>query len=99
MRTANGRRFRLSQNAPHRSRVMRGGTWLFVVAVTFTLVACSESTRSSTASTSTATPFTTSTATSAAAAATPLRPAQPRLASDPADLAGDLVADEQVLRD
>ncbi|HZU49175.1 MAG TPA: lytic transglycosylase domain-containing protein [Mycobacterium sp.] len=55
-----------------------------------TLVACSQPAKSSTASTSTATP-------SPAAATFP--PAQRRLASDPVQLAGDLVADEQALRD
>ena len=76
---------------------MRCGTTLLMAAITFAIVACSESTRSSTASASTAPPSATSTATSAAATTTP--PAQPRLASDPAQLAGDLVADDQALRD
>ncbi|WP_448463632.1 lytic transglycosylase domain-containing protein [Mycolicibacterium sp. XJ870] len=67
---------------------------LLVVAVTFALVACSEPTKPPDASTSTAEP-------SAITTATPptVRPAQPRLASDPAQLARDLVADEQTLRD
>ena len=73
----------------NRSRVMRCSTTLLVVMITFTPVACSESTRSSTGSTPTATPF---------PVATTL-PAQPPLASDPALLAGDLGADEQALRD
>jgi membrane-bound lytic murein transglycosylase B len=98
MRAADCTRSRSTHDPAHRSRLMRCGTRLLVVTITFTLVACSESTRSSTASTSTATPPTTSTATPSAAATT-LQPAQPRLASDPARLAGDLVADEQALRD
>jgi membrane-bound lytic murein transglycosylase B len=98
MRAADCMRSRSTHDAANRSAVMRCGTRLLVVTITFTLVACSESTRSSTASTSTATPPTTSTATPSAAATT-LQPAQPRLASDPARLAGDLVADEQALRD
>jgi membrane-bound lytic murein transglycosylase B len=98
MRAADCTRSRSTHDPAHRSRLMRCGTALLVVTITFTLVACSESTRSSTASTSTATPPTTSTATPSAAATT-LQPAQPRLASDPARLAGDLVADEQALRD
>jgi membrane-bound lytic murein transglycosylase B len=76
---------------------MRCGTTLLVVTVTFALVACSQSARSSTATRSTATPSTTSTATPSMAAATP-PPAQPRLASDPAQLVSDLVTDEQALR-
>jgi hypothetical protein len=98
MRAADCTRSRLTHDPAHRSRVMRCGTALLVVTIMFTFVACSESTRSSTASTSTATPFATSTATPSTAATT-LPPAQPRLASDPAQLAGDLVFDEQALRD
>lgn len=82
----------------HRFRVMRCGTTLLVVTIAFAVVACSESTRLSTASASTATPSATSNATPSTAATT-LQPGQPRLASDPAQLAGDLVADEQALRD
>jgi membrane-bound lytic murein transglycosylase B len=63
---------------------------LLVVTITFALVACSESTRSLAASTSTTTP---------PRGAPTLPPAQRRLSSDPAQLAGDLVADEQALRD
>ena len=66
-----------------------------VVVVTMTLVAvvgCSESNRPST------TPATT-TATAAPAPQPASDPAQWRLASDPAQLADDLVADEQALRD
>ena len=82
----------------HRFRVMRCGTTLLVVTIAFAVVACSESTRLSTASASTTTPSATSNATPSTAATT-LQPGQPRLASDPAQLAGDLVADEQALRD
>ena len=81
----------------NRSRVMRCSTTLLVVMITFTPVACSESTRSSTASTPTAVPFATLTATPFPVATT--LPAQPPLASDPALLAGELGADEQALRD
>ena len=70
--------------------MMRCVTTLLVVTLTFAPVACSGSTRSSTASTSTATPAT---------AAATLPPEQRRLASDPVQLADDLVADEQALRD
>ena len=98
MRAADCTFSRLTHDPAHRSRVMRCGTTLLVVLIMFTLVACSESTRASTASTSTAMPVATSTATPLTAAAT-LPPAQPRLASDPAQLAGDLVLDEQALRD
>jgi len=95
---ANCMRSRLTHDPAHRSRVMRRGMTLLVVTITFALVACSESTRSSTASTSTATPPTRATATPSTAATT-LAPAQRRLASEPAQLASDLVADEQTLRD
>ena len=81
----------------NRSRVMRCSTTLLVVMITFTPVACSESTRSSTGSTPTAAPSATLTATPFPVATT--LPAQPPLASDPALLAGDLGADEQALRD
>jgi soluble lytic murein transglycosylase-like protein len=66
-------------------RRMRCGTALLVAAVTFALAACAESTTSSTATPS--------------PVATTLPPAPPRLASDPAQVADDLVADEQALRD
>jgi hypothetical protein len=98
MRAADGTRSPLTHKPAHRSRVMRCGTSLLVVTIMFTSVACSEATRSSTASTLTATPFATSTATPSTAATT-LPPAQPRLASEPAQLAGDLIVDEQALRD
>jgi soluble lytic murein transglycosylase-like protein len=66
------------------------GMTLLVVTITFALVACSQSARSSTASTSTATP---------SAAAATLPPAPRQLASEPVQLARDLIADEQALRD
>jgi transglycosylase-like protein with SLT domain len=97
MRPVNCTRSRSTHGPAHRSRVMRCSTTLLVVMITFTLVACSESTRSSTASTSTAVPSATSTATPSPVATT--HPAQPLLASDPALLAGDLGADEQAVRD
>src|ERR1700674_1489855 len=81
----------------NRMSVMRCSITLVVAMVTSTLVACSESTRSSTASTPTAVPFATLTATPFPVATT--LPAQPPLAADPALLAGDLAADEQALRD
>jgi soluble lytic murein transglycosylase-like protein len=77
---------------------MRFDTALAVVMVTIVLVACSESGSSSTTATSTARPSTTSDA-APSTASTTLPPAQPRLASDPAQLADDLVADEQAIRD
>ena len=98
MRRANCTRSGSTHDPAHRSPVMRCGTTLLVVTIAFALVACSESIRSSTALTSTAAPPATSTATPSTAATT-LPPAQPRLASDPAQLARDLVADEQALRD
>jgi soluble lytic murein transglycosylase-like protein len=76
-------------------RTIRAATPLLVVTIIVALVGCSESNRSLTTSTSTA-------------AAIALPPAQPRvasdpqkrqLASDPAHLADDLVADEHALRD
>lgn len=67
---------------------MSGG--IVAVAVTVALVACSGPTGSSIASTSTATQ---------PAAASTVPPPQRRLASDPAQLADDLVADERALHD
>ena len=81
---------RLRHEPAPRSGVMHCGRPLLVVTITCALAACSAPTGSSTISTSTAT---------APTAATTLRPVQPRLASDPAHLPGDLVADEQTLRD
>jgi hypothetical protein len=78
---------------------MRCGTVLIAAAVMmFALAACSDRSSSPIASTSTATPSTTWTATLSPVATT-LPTAPPRLASDPAQLADDLVADEQTLRD
>lgn len=77
---------------------MRCGTALLVVAVTCALAACSEPTSPPTESTSTATPSVVPTAMPSPVATT-LPTAPPRLASDPAQLADDLVADEQALRD
>ena len=73
-------------------------------AIVFALVGCTHSTVSltppaatgSTATTAPATPLATRTV---AAAPSPPVGAQPRLASDPAQLADDLVADENALRD
>ncbi|HZC93476.1 MAG TPA: lytic transglycosylase domain-containing protein, partial [Mycobacterium sp.] len=69
---------------------MRCGVTLLVVTITFALAACSGSTSASTAPTPTA---------KSPTAATALPPAPRRLASDPVQLADDLVADEQALRD
>jgi membrane-bound lytic murein transglycosylase B len=69
---------------------MRCGMTLLVVTITFGLVACSGSTRASTAPTATA---------PAPRAATTVQPAPRRLASDPVQMADDLVADEHALRD
>jgi membrane-bound lytic murein transglycosylase B len=63
---------------------------LLLVAVTYSLVACSEPTSSSTPATSTATQ---------PAAATTVPPSQRRLASDPVQLADDLVTDDRALHD
>ena len=76
---------------------MRCGPALLAVAMTFALTACSEPTSSPTAPPSTAKPSVLRTAVPSPVATT--LPAQPRLASDPAQLADDLVADEQALRD
>src|SRR6476619_6322101 len=76
-------------------RTIRRVTPLLVVTILFALVGCSESTRPSTTPTATATATTLT-------PPPPLRasdPAQWRLASDPAHLVDDLVADEQALRD
>ena len=80
-------------------RRMRCGTTLLVAAVTFALAACAESTTSSAATSSTAASSTATPVATPSPVATTLPPAQPRLASDPAQLADDLVADEQALRD
>jgi hypothetical protein len=97
MRPVNFTRSRSTHGPAHRSSVMRCGTTLLAVMITLSLVACSESARSSTASMSTAVPSATSTATPSPVATT--LPAQPLPASDPALLADDLGADEQALRD
>jgi hypothetical protein len=76
---------------------MRCRTPLIVVAMTFALAACSEPTSSPTAMPSTAKASAVPTAMPSPVATT--LPAQPRLAQNPAQLADDLVADEQVLRD
>ena len=83
MRAANSTRSRLTHD-----RVMRCGMTLLVVTITFALAACSGSTSASTAPTATATP---------PMAATALPPVPRRLASDPVQLADDLVADEEAL--
>jgi membrane-bound lytic murein transglycosylase B len=72
---------------------MRRGTALLVVATAFALGACSEPPSLST----TAKPSAVRTVTPSPVATT--LPAQPRLAQNPAQLADDLVADEQALRD
>ncbi|MGH3677208.1 MAG: transglycosylase SLT domain-containing protein [Mycobacterium sp.] len=71
---------------------------LLVAAMTFALAACAEPTTSSTAPTSSTTPAAPRTA-APSPVATTLPTAPPRLASDPAQLADDLVADERALRD
>ena len=85
MCTANSTRSRLTHDC-----VMRCGMTLLFVTITFALAACSGSTSASTAPAATASPPT---------AATALPPAPRRLASDPMQLADDLVVDEQALRD
>jgi soluble lytic murein transglycosylase-like protein len=85
MCAANSTRSRLTHD-----RVMRCGMTLLVVTITFGLVACSGSTSASTVPTATAT---------APRAATAVPPAPRWLASDPVQMADDLVADEQALRD
>jgi membrane-bound lytic murein transglycosylase B len=77
---------------------MRRSTLLLVVAVACALAACSEPSSSPTASPPAATPSVVSTAMPSPVATT-LPAAPPLLASDPAQLADDLVADEQALRD
>jgi len=85
MCAANPTRSRLTHD-----RVMRCGMTLLVVTITFGLVACSGSTSASTVPTANAT---------APRAVTAVPPAPRRLASDPVQMADDLVADEQALRD
>ncbi len=76
---------------------------LLVAAMAFALAACAESTTSSTAPSSTAASSTVPPAAAPDATPSPvsttLPPLQPRLASEPAQLADDLVADERALRD
>jgi soluble lytic murein transglycosylase-like protein len=95
MRAPNHTRSRFAQGSEHRSRVTRCGMTLLVVTISSALVACSALTGSSTASTSTASRPTAT----QPVAATAVPPPQRRLASDPVQLADDLVADEQALRD
>jgi hypothetical protein len=77
-------------------RMIHWGTPLLVAAITCTLVACSESIAAPSE-----TPTTVPAASTAAPPTAPATPpgAQPRLASDPVQVADDLVADEQALRD
>jgi Transglycosylase SLT domain len=89
-----------------RVRAIRRGAPLVLAAIMFALVGCTESTApptttamaASTATTVAATPVASTTTTVAPMASPPGR-AQPRLASDPPQLADDLVADELALRD
>ncbi|WP_102144491.1 transglycosylase SLT domain-containing protein [Mycobacterium hubeiense] len=79
---------------------MRVNAALLVVLMTYALLACSESTRSATPSTTTSSSVSSPSPTAMPSpAATTVPPAQPRLAPDPAQVADDLVADAQVLRD
>jgi soluble lytic murein transglycosylase-like protein len=87
-------------------RTIRRAAPLVLGTIMFTLVGCTEPTApptttavpASTATTAPATALGSGTTTLAAAPSTPSG-AQPRLASDPAQLADDLVADELALRD
>ena len=87
-------------------RTIRRAAPLVLGTIMFALVGCSQSTAppttpavaATTATTVAATALATTTTTVAATASTP-GGAQPRLASDPAQLADDLVADELALRD
>ena len=87
-------------------RTIRRGAPLVLGTIMFALVGCSQSTAppttpavaASTATTVAATALATTTTTVATTASTP-GGAQPRLASDPAQLTDDLVADELALRD
>jgi hypothetical protein len=76
-------------------RTIRRTTPLFVVMLMFVLAGCSESRGPSTTTTATATATTLPPAQQRPVSDT----AQPGLASDPAHVADDLVADEQALRD
>lgn len=85
------------RSAVAKLRAIRRGAPLLIVSIIFALVGCSEPTRPSTT--------TTAIATAPAPAPEPAQlwlasgTAQPPLASEPARLADDLVADEQALRD
>jgi len=87
-------------------RTIRCAATLVLGTIMFALVGCTEPTApattqavtASTATTVAATALASTTTTAPAAASTP-GGAQPRLASDPAQLADDLVADELALRD
>ncbi len=70
---------------------------VLLAAAMCALVACSQPTSPPTASTSTAKPSVVPTVIPSPVATT--LPAQPRVATDPAQLADDLIADEQTLRD
>jgi Transglycosylase SLT domain len=91
-------------------RTTRRGAPLVLATIMFALVGCSESTAPATTTMVAASTATTEAGTgpvraammdepTRAATATTPAGAQPRLASDPAQLADDLVADEQALRD
>ena len=91
----------MSRNREVAASLLRGGP-LVLATIMFALVGCTESTTPPTATKPAATgPVSaamTAEPTLAATAATPAG-AQPRLASDPAQLADNLVADEHALRD
>jgi hypothetical protein len=76
-------------------RTIWRATPLLVVTIMLALVGCSESTKPSTTTTATAT----ATTLPPAPPRLPSEPLQPRLASDPVQMADDLVADEMALRD
>jgi len=98
------------RSAVARVRTIRRGALLVLATIMFALVGCSESTAPPTTTMVAASTATTVAATgpvsaavmdepTLAATATTPAGAQPRLASDPAQLADGLVADEQALRD
>ena len=76
-----------------------GMTLLVVVTIMLALMACTDTVSSPTAQTSTAQSSTEAPSSTPSPTTSPRQPAQPRLASDPAQLARDLVADEHALRD
>ncbi len=82
-------------SAVARTRPVRRALPLLVAVILFVLVGCSESTTAPSATPPSTPPSTTAPSTAPVATS----PAPPRLAADPAQVAADLVTDEEALRD